>query len=469
MIGLVAVSGAMVLGMDDAEAAEPGEIGYKFTVGDLVYEVIADGEVEVANTVTEDLAGELLIPSMISDEMMNYVVTSIGNMAIMDCSYLTSISIPDGVSYIGNYAFSGCSSLTSITIPDSVSFIDRGAFFDCTDLTSVTIPEGVGSIGDNTFERCTSLTSVTIPGSVTSIGSDAFASCSRLTSVIIPESVTFIGDGAFNGCVRITSITIPEGITCIGEDVFNACVSLRSITIPASVTSINSRAFYNDSIKSITFEGDVPPVIASDAFSKGRTINVTTPGWDPVAAFADTLDESITIVWANAPSLTIGDQFTIGDLIYEVIADGEVEVADTVSTEIGGELTISSSVSYGMTSYTVSSIGNKAFEYCVNLESIVFPDSVTSIESYAFDACLNLTSVTFESETAPSFGDFSFWTDTNILVYTPGWDPVEAMSDALWMCGKTTVTWANPPQYPDLSFLSTPSSGLISYIGRSAA
>jgi hypothetical protein len=43
-------------------------------------------------------------------------------------------------------------------------------FSDCTGLTSVTIPSGVTSIGWYAFSDCTGLTSVTIPDSVTSIG-----------------------------------------------------------------------------------------------------------------------------------------------------------------------------------------------------------------------------------------------------------------------------------------------------------
>ncbi|MFL2480565.1 MAG: leucine-rich repeat protein [Verrucomicrobiales bacterium] len=92
------------------------------------------------------------------------------------------------VTNIEKWAFLECTNLTSITIPDTVTSIDQSAFADCNSLTSITIGDGVTSIGSLVFNYCTSLASVTIPDSVTSIGSSVFANCTSLTSV------TFLGD-----------------------------------------------------------------------------------------------------------------------------------------------------------------------------------------------------------------------------------------------------------------------------------
>ena len=48
---------------------------------------------------------EVIIPEFIRCRFRKYKVTSIGNDAFFDCSSLTSIDIPNSVTYIGNNAF----------------------------------------------------------------------------------------------------------------------------------------------------------------------------------------------------------------------------------------------------------------------------------------------------------------------------------------------------------------------------
>ena len=90
---------------------------------------------------------------------------------------IIKVVIDDGANNIGNWAFSNCSNLTTVSIPNSVSWI-----------------------GERSFYRC-GLTSVMVGNNVSTIGKYAFASCTKLTSVTIPNCMWFIDEGAFENCI----------------------------------------------------------------------------------------------------------------------------------------------------------------------------------------------------------------------------------------------------------------------------
>ena len=156
-------------------------------------------------------SGNIVIPSSVTYNGKTYNVTSIDIYAFINCSGLTSITIPNSVTSIGDGAFSNCRGLTSIAVASGNTKFDSrnncNAIIETATNTLITgcqntiIPEGVISIGSYAFDGCSGLTPITIPSSVTSIGDFAFSGCSGLTSITIPNSVTSIGRGAFKGCI----------------------------------------------------------------------------------------------------------------------------------------------------------------------------------------------------------------------------------------------------------------------------
>ena len=63
-------------------------------------------------------SGKVVIPESVEHEGAAYSVTSIGDYAFLDCSGLTSVTIPNSVTTIWDEAFIGCSGLTSVYISD---------------------------------------------------------------------------------------------------------------------------------------------------------------------------------------------------------------------------------------------------------------------------------------------------------------------------------------------------------------
>ena len=191
----------------------------------------------------------------------------IGVKAFTDCSRLTSLTLPVGITSIGYDAFAYCSGLTSLNLPAGITSINYGAFLDCSGLTSLTLPDGITSIGSRAFYGCSGLTSLTLPAGITSIGDDTFYGCSGLTSLTLPAGITSIGEYAFSGCSGLTSLTLPAGITSIDKYAFSGCSGLTSLTLPAGITWIGESAFsYCSGLTSIYEYAEKVPRIGRYAF-----------------------------------------------------------------------------------------------------------------------------------------------------------------------------------------------------------
>ena len=68
----------------------------------------------------------------------------IGDAAFPHCSFISSISIPDSVSYIGPYAFCFCDSLNEVHFADGITArVATDAFEYCDSLTSINYPKGI--------------------------------------------------------------------------------------------------------------------------------------------------------------------------------------------------------------------------------------------------------------------------------------------------------------------------------------
>ena len=109
-------------------------------------------------------------------------VTSIGYMALRNCSVIETIDIPNTVTSLSTASFEGCSSLQSI------------------DASSIT------SIADNVFKDCSSLSSIVLSDSLTSINYQSFSGCSSLSSITLPAVLTSIEQGLFRDCITLVKI-----------------------------------------------------------------------------------------------------------------------------------------------------------------------------------------------------------------------------------------------------------------------
>lgn len=132
------------------------------------------------NAIIETATGTLIAGS--NNTVIPHSVSAIEDYAFSDRGGLTSVNLPNALTYIGMYAFA-YSGLTNVTIPEGITSIPEAAFFNCSNLTSVNIPSNVTYFGPYAFAYCSSLTNLVIPSTVTAIDYLAFAHCSALMDV----------------------------------------------------------------------------------------------------------------------------------------------------------------------------------------------------------------------------------------------------------------------------------------------
>lgn len=117
------------------------------------------------------------------------------------------------------------------------------------------------------------------------------------------------------------------------------------------------------------------------------------------------------------PCLAVAHDFEVDGIYYNITSEEKktVEVTDPSDKKVvdGGYkfykdvVFIPEKVSYGGKEYTVTAIGERAFEYNYELLSVVMPNTIRSIKEFAFNGCINLKSLTISSEVS-EIGDYAF-------------------------------------------------------------
>lgn len=230
----------------------PINVGEKFSIKNLKYEVTSNETAKLIEYDNIEPEGNLYIPNSVSYRGNLLDITGIDSFIFENCSKLTSIHLPKGLTKLEAGVFSGCSGLTNIEIPDGVTAIENGtpnsnygAFCNCAGLKSIVIPDSVKTIGAYSFYDCAGLESVTIGSSVTTVAAHAFSGC-NIKKLIFSDGIKAINDD-MTDCMEesLEQVIIPDSVTSIEANTFSNCNKLQSVFIPKSMKSIKNNAFSN--------------------------------------------------------------------------------------------------------------------------------------------------------------------------------------------------------------------------------
>ena len=379
---------------------EPEDGGDTLHVGDMI---MVDNIEYCVKTLADDNTGTLYItqgnkpsgdveiPSVLSYEGAYDYQLTVDSMAISafgNATGITSVTIPNTITYINYYAFLGCTALTTVTFEDGDNDVTLGesCFNNCSALESIELPENLTYIPNQCFAGCTSLTEIEFPESLDSIAKQAFANCTGLTSIETPEALRTLN--GFNGCTSLDSVTLNEGLETIESYAFVGCTGITSIELPDGL--INLSGFQECSnLESISLPSTVENV-------------------NEYAFYSCT---SLATVELNEGLLTIGD-YAFGKTPITTI-----DLPSTLTT-IGDYAFTSTSLTAVELSESVEQIGVGTFLGCSDVVTVDLCEALDSVGLMAFDDCYAITEVHAYTVDVPGTSVLDLDDDSQDMIFT---------------------------------------------------
>ena len=348
----------------------------------VIYTLNNDGQTYIVSGHTDACTGAITIPATVN----GCSVTSMKDRAFLNCTELTSISIPSGVTRIEELTFRGCSNLERIDLPATIQFIGEQAFYECSSLESIIVPNGtvVGKDGivNTTFSGCTNLRRIEIGDNVC-LYQCLFYSMPSLTEVVYGKSVQTSSE-AFKK-------TYPSATLYVPEDRFD---------------------YYSNNSPYITIFGTILAKTQEFTDEQGVKYTLNSDGRTyTVSGYTDACTGEITIpAKVNGCSVNCIDDHSFANC--------------TNLTSV----TIPNSV---------KSIYGAAFDCCSNLTSITIPSSVTTIDLAPFAGCSSLASIIVD----PDNRVYDSREDCNALIHTASNELIAGCKNTIIPNGVTFI-WA---------------------------
>lgn len=331
-------------------------------------------------------SGDVVIPSTVPYNGDDYTVTSIWDSSFKE-SEITSVVIPNTVTYIGRYCFQGCKNLEEVVVPGSVTTIAVCAFA-YSGLTTLKLEYGAEPL---------------------SIGEE-LCSESNLTEVFIDRDNINRTDASNAYSLfhhGITRATFGNHVTKIPNLIFRDG-NPQQITIQGTVTEIGDRAFFNATLPDgFTFPFNNIQKIGDEAFGNCQnmpnTINLTAIKEIGKSAFEN----------SGVKAVTLGSDLTsIGSNAFKQSTITTVNIPSKVTHIMGSTFQGCTSLTEVTLSEGLQEIGSYAFQHSA-VTSLTIPGTVTNIGWCAMEAMENLTKLTFAYGAEKLSMDWSVFNGTN--------------------------------------------------------
>ena len=298
---------------------------------DIVYELNSDGE-SYSAVAYNGSDTRVIVPN----GYLHYPVTSI---KMLSSTVINEIIVGKYVTKIHDEAFVGCDNLISVSLPDSLISIGFKSFAMCEKLKDLSIPQNVSSIGLGAFFGCKSLESINVSSdNVTYKSVEGVLFDFNLTTLLLYPS-SKLGD----------SYTIPSSVSIIGRLAFIDVSNLRSIDVSGIQEILPENFISCTNMERIIF---------------GEVINY--------------ISDTILIDMPNLKEIIVDNNNASYTSIDGVLYNKEMtELIKYPSNKVDERFEVPK---------TVEVIKYKAFDNCVNLNTLIIKDNVYYLESNSINS-----------------------------------------------------------------------------------
>lgn len=348
-------------------------------------------------------------------------IRRLSKSAFEGCTDLSTVLLPQSLSYIGAKAFYNCSNLNAIILPESIRTVSELVFCGCTKLCvnsfgsnlnkiknfssfhvnkidddfikfitgyffekEVCIPDSVYKIGDRAFLNDKDVEKVVFHKYIDGIGRESFRGCTHLKRIDGTFSgIKTIGAGSFWGCKELEKIPDDAKIRTIADNLFKYCLSLKSLKLDSEIESIGKMAFYHC-------------VVLKRIFFKGKCNHISSCAFEGCPDF--TLSTNHHIKKKDDGYYVSGFIFKKFDReeMYFVKKYTEWENVRIPSSCIGffeNPFEGSTGIKHLSVPNSVKSLIKYNFANITSLESIALPNTIKVIPEGAFNGCVLLKNV----------------------------------------------------------------------------
>ncbi len=235
---------------------------YDFQIGNLCYTITSIDEKTVSVEAAEEKpTGDVVIPSIVNYNGVDFKVIRIADNGFEKCYYITTLTIPYTMTHIGYLGLGWMQGLETLVFdnPQNMTIGSYAFNYDWRSFSKVKII--------NCDERSLLNQGLNL---VTSLPlHELYINDQRVEDYVVPEGTEIIGT-LFSNCNTLRTLELPNTVKKISSNAASGCNSLTTVTLSSSLESIDYNAFADCSeLRTIYLKAATPPLLDKSSFANG--------------------------------------------------------------------------------------------------------------------------------------------------------------------------------------------------------